>query len=69
MNPPSPTDPNFNHYINRVVNLKEVIKTTNNGYLFAPKPEDVFIAMMAPAIFRVTFDYTVRDFPMRISLI
>lgn len=51
----------------KVDQLKEVIKTTNNGYLFAPTPEQVYIALVRPQQFTVIYNPEVETpFPIKI---
>lgn len=49
----------------KVTELQEKIKTTNNGYLFAPTTEDVYLATVHPERFDVYYQPN-SDFPFRI---
>lgn len=52
----------------RINNLRDRIKGSNNGYLFAPTPEEVYVAMKYSQIFDVQFAALADNFPIRISL-
>lgn len=46
--------------------LRQKIKGSNNGYLFAPSGEEIETAKANPAMFRVAHDPRATDFPYRI---
>lgn len=47
--------------------LRENIALTNNGYLFAPTPTDVYVATLYPKHFAISFAPSAKSFPFRIT--
>jgi hypothetical protein len=54
--------------MNDIEKLVEKIKSTNNGYLFAPTMNEIDLARSFDSIFLVTHKPTSPYFPWKISL-
>jgi len=50
-----------------ITELTEKIKSTNNGYLFAPSESEIKVAKENPSVFNHTFNLS-AIFPHKISL-
>lgn len=48
--------------------LAEKIASTNNGYLFAPTAEEVYIATLFPDDFLINYAPLAEHFPFRIAV-
>lgn len=48
--------------------LTEKIASTNNGYLFAPTAEEVYIATLFPEQFVINYAPLAEHFPLRIAV-
>ena len=53
--------------IQKAAQLREVIAGTNNGYLFAPDAEQVYIATLFPDKFSISYAPLAEHFKFRIS--
>ena len=56
------------HESTEVENLIEKIKSSNNGYLFAPSESEITLAKKFPDVFKYTYCYFYSSFPHKISL-
>jgi len=62
------TQENPRSITSRITNLKERIKGSNNGYIFAPTPEEVYVAMKYYQIFDLQFYALNEHVPILIFL-
>lgn len=53
--------------ITKAAQLSETIESTNNGYLFSPSAEQVYIATLFPDKFSVSYAPLAEHFKFRIS--
>lgn len=53
--------------ITKAAQLSETIESTNNGYLFSPSAEQVYIATLFPEQFHIHYAPLAEHFPFRIT--
>ena len=59
---------NEHPYVTKILALCASINLSNNGYLFAPKDDQIELAKENPKIFKYTFNSANTSFPHKIEL-